>query len=519
MTDARKGEELVEKQAAALESQHELLYGIIDSAMDAIITIDGSQRIQVFNHAAELVFRCSAADMLNQPLERLIPERFRHAHSSHIELFCRSGVTTRSMLRPGTLWGVRADGEEFPLEAAISQIERAGQKLFTVILRDITERKRAEAELRRERERLSLALTAGKMGVYEMDLVRDALWLSPESYVLLGTTPEDFSPSPELFVNLVHSQDRELLLQHIKEGIKSHGSVNHEFRILLPDGRECWVSCQGQFEYNEAGRAVRHSGLLVDITLRKETEKMIRRWEKLSAAARLSAAMAHEINNPLGAVVNLIYLVKNLPDIPLAADDLLVQAEHELERVAHATRQTLGFYRESNSPEQVDVLDLIESVLEIYSKKLDSKYISIKRSFGECSPVQGVRGEIRQAISNVIANAIDAVARGGIIVIGVQSVPRENDRVAEIVIADDGPGIALDSVDKIFEPFFTTKGGTGMGLGLWVAKDIIERHGGTITVSSREERRESRGTTFTIRIPHAARISRIGNTPAATLLT
>jgi PAS domain S-box-containing protein len=374
-----------------------------------------------------------------------------------------------------------------------------------VILRDVSERKRAETELQTERDRLSLALTTGKMGVYEVDLAQNALWLSPESYSLLGTTPHDFSASPDAFVELVHPQGRELLLQHIKGSIQTHELINHEFRIVRPDGRECWVSCEGQADYNEAGRAIRHSGLLVDITSRKQTEQMVRRFERLSAAARLSAAMAHEINNPLAGVMNLIYLAKTAPGISDAAVELLTGAEQELERVAHAARQTLGFYRESTSPERIDVPSLVESVLELCSAKLVSKHISIQRAFGECTPIHGVRGEVRQAVSNVIANAIEAVPKGGVILIGIHSVPGDKENAAEIVIADNGPGIAVGDIDNVFEPFFTTKGGTGMGLGLWVTRDIVERHGGTITVSTREEESELRGATVTIRLPRAHR--------------
>jgi PAS domain S-box-containing protein len=515
VTKRKRAEQQVVEQAATLKlratevgSQHGRLHGIIDSAMDAIITIDESQRIQVFNRAAEKVFRCSASEALNQPFEKLLPERFREAHRGHIEIFGRSGVTSRSMLRPGTLWGLRTDGEEFPIEASISQVESDGQKLFTVILRDISERKRIENKLQQERERLGLALATGKMGVYEMDLAHNALWLSPEAYSLLGTTNHDFTASPQSFVRLVHTQDRELLLRHIKESVEAHEPINHEFRILRAADKEIWVSCQGKVEYNDAGQAIRHSGLLVDVTLRKQSEQMFRRWEKLAAAARLSAAMAHEINNPLSAVVNLIHLVKSLPGLPPQADPMLLQAEHELERVAHAARQTLGFYRESNSPEWIDISALIESVLELYSAKLVSKHISIERAFGECAPIQGVRGEIRQAVSNILANAIEAVAKGGVIVIGVQSVSDDKNDAAEIVIADNGPGIAVEDVDEIFEPFFTTKAPTGMGLGLWVTKDIVERHGGTIRVSPRVEESELQGATVTIRLPRSPRLRR-----------
>jgi PAS domain S-box-containing protein len=505
-----------EKSEQDARDAQERLSGLIDSAMDAVLAVDGQQQIVLFNPAAEEMFRCRASDAIGSSLERFIPDRFHSAHRLHIQRFDETGVTNRSMSRPGTLWGLRENGEEFPIEATISQVKVGDKKLFTVILRDISERKRAENELQTERDRLSLALTAGKMGVYEVDLAQNALWLSPESYSLLGTTPHDFSASPDAFIELVHPQDRELLLQHIKGSIQTRELINHEFRIVRTDGREYWISCQGQADYNQTGRAVRHSGLLVDITLRKQSEQMVRRFERLSAAARLSAAMAHEINNPLAGVVNLIYLAKTAPGTSEAVIVLLGRAEQELERVAHAARQTLGFYRESSSPEQIDLPVLIESVLELYSTKLVSQHISIERAFDKCVPIQAVRGEVRQAVSNVLANAIDAVPKGGVILVGVHSVPGND--AAEIVVADNGPGIVVDDVEKIFEPFFTTKGGTGMGLGLWVAKDIVERHGGSITVAARDAGSELRGATFTIRFPLAPRSQRNDpKTPAASI--
>jgi PAS domain S-box-containing protein len=493
-----------EKSEQNARDAQERLSGLIDSAMDAVLAVDAQQQIVLFNPAAEEMFCCRASEAIGSSLERFIPDRFHSAHRRHIERFGETGVTNRSMSRPGTLWGLRENGEEFPIEATISQVTVGDRKLFTVILRDISERKRAETELQIERDRLSLALTTGKMGVYEVDLSQNTLWLSPESYSLLGT-PHDFSASPDAFVELVHPQDRELLLQHVKGSIQTHELINHEFRIMRTDGSGCWVSCQGQADYNEMGRAVRHSGLLVDITSRKQSEQMVRRFERLSAAARLSAAMAHEINNPLAGALNLIYLAKTAPGISDAAVELLTGAEQELERVAHAARQTLGFYRESTSPERIDVPSLVESVLELCSAKLVSKHISIQRAFGECTPIHGVRGEVRQAVSNVIANAIDAVPKGGVIVIGAHSVPGDKEGAAEIVIADNGPGIGVGDIDNVFEPFFTTKGGTGMGLGLWVTRDIVERHGGTITVSTRDEESELRGATVTVRLPRAHR--------------
>jgi PAS domain S-box-containing protein len=138
-----------ERAEEALRASEARLKGIISSAMDAIVTIDAEQRITLFNAAAEQMFRCSAAEMIGQPLDRLIPERFRQVHRAHVRTFGETGVTTRIMGAHCPLVAVRADGEEFPMEATISQVVVAGQKLFTVILRDVTQRQRAEEEIRK----------------------------------------------------------------------------------------------------------------------------------------------------------------------------------------------------------------------------------------------------------------------------------------------------------------------------------------------------------------------------------
>lgn len=145
----------------ALRNSQERLLGIISSAMDAIITVDDNQRIIVFNQAAEKIFRCPATQTIGQPIDRFIPERFREAHKGHIRSFGQTGVSNRSMYSPGTLMGVRADGEEFPVEATISQLKTGPERLYTVILRDISVRKRTEDELRQAQKMEAIGHLAG----------------------------------------------------------------------------------------------------------------------------------------------------------------------------------------------------------------------------------------------------------------------------------------------------------------------------------------------------------------------
>jgi PAS domain S-box-containing protein len=240
-----------------------------------------------------------------------------------------------------------------------------------------------------------------------------------------------------------------------------------------------------------------------DVTKERKSQEVLRKTEKLAAAARLSATVAHEINNPLAAVVNLVYIAKIEPDVPASVVQHLTLAEQELERVAHITRQTLGFYRESNVPELIEIHAMIDSVLKLYSNKFRTRHIAIIRDFGDCPPVLAAPGALEQIASNLISNAADAAGANGTIRVKVHYMEEGASTVVQMVIEDDGPGIAAEHRDRIFEPFFTTKKDVGTGLGLWVTKEIVERLGGTIKVGAGSIN-DTRGAAFTIDLPVAA---------------
>jgi signal transduction histidine kinase len=196
----------------------------------------------------------------------------------------------------------------------------------------------------------------------------------------------------------------------------------------------------------------------------------------------------------------LIFLAKAAPEMPTEAMEQLTLAEQELARVSHLTRQTLGFYRESTAAVSVDVPALIESVLALYSNKFKSKNITVVREFGECPPIQVVRGELNQVVANLISNAADAVANDGTITIRLACREDSDGPVVHMMVEDDGPGIPEENAKRIFEPFFTTKKDVGTGLGLWVVKEIVERHGGAVELSSHNGH-TPRGAAFTVRLP------------------
>jgi len=244
-----------------------------------------------------------------------------------------------------------------------------------------------------------------------------------------------------------------------------------------------------------------------DVTGEKQAQEVLRKAEKLAAAGRLAATVAHEINNPLEAVCNLIYIVKNNGSLPEDTIGYLNMAEQELDRVSHITRQTLGFYRDSSEAGPVVLRNVLESVLRLYENKLKSKSIAVEMELSDCPPIHALQGEIKQLIANLVSNAADAVAPGGKIRISMAPVKQGNG--VEVTIADNGPGVPEKNRAHIFEPFFTTKEDVGTGLGLWVSKEIAERHGGKIELSP-DHQSDLGGAVFVVFLPYEKQLEAAG---------
>jgi len=234
----------------------------------------------------------------------------------------------------------------------------------------------------------------------------------------------------------------------------------------------------------------------------------LRTTEKLAAAGRLAATVAHEMNNPLEAVNNLVFLAKrNLYNIQQAAE-YLDSAERELDRVAHIARQTLGFYREHSAPIRFSVAKTLDDLLYLYEKRLETLQIKTVRQYEPDVEITALAGEIRQAFSNLMSNAIDAMPEGGSLIIrAAKSRAWSNPSLAgvRITILDTGSGIGAQARKNLFEPFFTTKADVGTGLGLWITKNIVEKHHGTIRFRSRAGLKEH-GTVFSIFLPSVEQI-------------
>jgi PAS domain S-box-containing protein len=376
--------------------------------------------------------------------------------------------------------------------------------LANFIVRERALREKHASELRVSEEWFRTTLSSIGDAVIATDRSGNVTFLNAQAEKLTGTTIGDARGNAIGSVFPIFSEitgaEAEDPVKKVMELGTIVGLANHTV-LKRSDGALIPIEDSAAPIRDDRGALIGVVLVFRDVTAERKAQEVMRKTEKLAAAARLSATVAHEINNPLAAVVNLIFIAKNSPDTSPAVVKHLTLAEQELDRVAHITRQTLAFYRESMAPEKIDIGTLMESVLKLYSNKIAAKSIKVELAFAECPPILGVAGELRQAASNLIANAIDAVEANGSVVVGTHPVAGSETALVEVVVADDGAGIPEEHLDRIFEPFFTTKKDVGTGLGLWAARTIVERHGGTITVSAGAGPGGARGAKFTIQLP------------------
>ncbi|HEY6352705.1 MAG TPA: ATP-binding protein [Candidatus Angelobacter sp.] len=239
--------------------------------------------------------------------------------------------------------------------------------------------------------------------------------------------------------------------------------------------------------------------VLADITERKMAEESLRNSEKLAATGRLAHTIAHEINNPLEALTNLIYLAQHSAQKPEVRDYLSL-AQKELQRVSRITKQVLSFHREASSPVTVDLHELLNTVLSLYATQMESKQIKVCYDEALAPKIKGLPGELQQVLSNLLGNAIDATPANGSIRVRLRPASYNGVAGVRLTVHDTGTGIRAAIRQKIFEPFFTTKELKGSGLGLWLSRNIILKHQGTLRFRSSVRPGRS-GTSFSIFLP------------------
>lgn len=242
---------------------------------------------------------------------------------------------------------------------------------------------------------------------------------------------------------------------------------------------------------------------------RLQAEKALRNSEKLAATGRLAATIAHEINNPLEALTNLLYLIESDTSLSETGRRYVQAAEQEIKRTAHITKQMLAFHRQSATPVQVSLAEVLDGVLELYGAKIQQSGITVRKQYDCVTTIEGFPAELRQMFANLVRNAIEAVGPHGVIrlhVFASREWSNSGRSGVRVVVADNGVGISPENRRRLFEPFVTTKGERGTGLGLWVSSGIVQKHQGSIRVHTSTRSGRS-GTSFSIFLPDASTLA------------
>ncbi len=485
---------------------------ILQSIGDAVIVTDADTRITRLNAVAASLTGWSAEEARGLPLAevfRVLQEETRLPVENPAEKVKRLGRVVD--LNNHTVLVCR-DGNEIHIDNSGAPIRNDKGELTGIVLvfRDVGERRRAEKEMRRVTEALTRSEEELRWTVklssqipWTADAEGRILGFSPSWLELTGMSAEE--ALGDGWAKAPHPQDLPQMQIAWSRAVASREPYDVEHRVRMASGEHRWMRSRAFPRLRQDGSVMKWYGTTEDIHERKRAEEALIQTEKLAAVGRLASSIAHEINNPLESVTNLLYLARHSEQLA-DVQHYLETAERELRRVSVISNQTLRFHRQSTSPTSVTCEALIETILTIYQGRLVNARIEVHKRKRATNAVQCFEGEIRQVLNNLAANAIDAMQAGGTLLIRSRDATHwaTGRKGLAITVADTGPGMEQSVLRRIFEPFYTTKGINGTGLGLWISQEIVARHEGVLRARSSRQLGRS-GTVFSLFLPfHAA---------------
>jgi PAS domain S-box-containing protein len=475
----------------SIEGIRNFLAAIIASSDDAIISKDLNGIVNSWNDGARRIFGYEAEEMVGQPILRLIPTELHYE-----EDFILSKIRSGERIDHFETTRMKKSGEKFPISVTVSPIKDASGTIIgaSKIARDISERRRLDES----RYQLAAIVDSAEDAIISKNLDGIITSWNNGARRLFGYEQEEIVGQSilKLIPDSLRHEEEEILRR-----LRTGQMIEHyQTTRISKQGEIREVSITVSPIRDAKGEVIGASKIARDVSNQKKVERLAIEAEKIATTGRMAAAIAHEINNPLASVLNLIFLARQ-PDLSnQEIRSYLETAESELERVSHIARQTLGYYRDTGKPSEVHLKDLMENVLSVYRSKLLAHEIMVETRFTDLRKISVRTGEVVQIFSNVVCNAIDSMPHGGALLIRITRTVRTEGDAIQVVISDTGSGIPREHLDKVFEPFFTTKGNLGTGIGLWVAKQLVERHGGQISISSSTDRGNS-GTIVTMTFP------------------
>ena len=488
---------------ATLSRERENLKTMLDNLPVGVVMADAKGEITRFNRALERIFRHAA-----------LPSRDIAAHGDWISFhpdgrrvqgneypLGRALLTGRAIPAERFLYQ-RGDGTRGWVSIAASPIldEHGAVSGGVVAIADVDREQRALDNLRTSDERFRLLIENSSIGVMIGDTIGGLSYLNSSMREALGYTLAEVNTGQVRWNQLTPPEFAEADRQALEQLAATGSAQPYEKSYLSRDGRQIPFLI-GATMLPRVGDDAEVAVFCTDLSHQKQAETALIRSEKLAAVGRLAASISHEINNPLEAITNLLYLLKQ-EVLPSQARTYLLLAEQELARVSQIAAQTLRFHRQSTRARPITPRELLDPVLGLYLGRLNNSGIDVRFDDRDTPPFVCFEGDIRQVLNNLVSNAIDSMRTGGRLLIRSRPAhcPRSGKPGVRITVADTGHGMPQEVARRIFDAFYTTKGINGTGLGLWISAGIVEKHHGKLRVYS-STGESAHGTVFTLFLP------------------
>ncbi|WP_052200880.1 PAS domain-containing sensor histidine kinase [Terriglobus sp. TAA 43] len=462
------------KRWEALVAAGKLTQSILESSAEGIVVCDRHGYIQSIN---SLLKTMSGRNPLLEHFDEAFPLLMEKKAGPEFPF--RIAMALHDSVQSQEVRYRASDGSDRYLLLSSGQISNEeGAAGCVLTLTDITARKKGEQSRLASEQRLRTAAEIANLGSWDLDLLSGRMICSDQCKKNYGwPLDRDFN-----YADLraaIHPEDELFVAEVVAQAIASRELYRAEYRNVWPDGSIHWVVAAGRAQYDDAGTPVSMAGFTLDVTDRHKAQEALLQSEKLAAVGRLASSIAHEINNPLESVTNLLYIAHGSDDLG-AIKEHLTLADLELRRVAAITNQTLRFHRQSGRTKEVTSGELFDSVLSIFQRRLENSSVQVRVQTRSTGTIRCLDGEIRQVLTNLVSNAIDAMQPGGCMLVRSRDGHRGPIRGIWLTIADNGSGMSTEVRDKVFDAFYSTKGINGTGLGLWISQEIVQRHGGRL---------------------------------------